>query len=88
MGVELWSHQEPDGLRLIHVSVLHVGDHGVFIGGESALEGFLHVDLPGGELPLEIWVDGAAPDSVARVAFVLTTVTEDRELLRPAAEAM
>ena len=68
--VEVCRGEVPEGLRFVHRTVLYVGGHGVEVGNENRQ--LTRLSLRPGEHPLEVWVDGASPEHVSRVAFVLT----------------
>lgn len=67
--VELWAETRPEGLRLLHTSVLYVGSAGVELG--NAEDSLIHTHVPPGEWKVEIWVDRDREDTMRRVAFVL-----------------
>jgi hypothetical protein len=67
--VEVWSAGEPEGLRCVHESVLHVGSHGVRVGDQGG--GMADLMLARGEYPLRVLVNADTPGLVSRVVFVL-----------------
>jgi hypothetical protein len=67
--VEVWSGDEPTGLRCVHENILWVANHGVFVGND---EGHMaKLMLAGGEYALRVLVDADGPDDVSRVVFAL-----------------
>jgi hypothetical protein len=68
--VEVWSGGTPDGLRLIHETVLTIGIHGVLVGNDQSQD-MTELALPEGDYPLQIWVDADTPGLVSRVIFLL-----------------
>lgn len=68
--VEVWSGDEPAGLRCVHESVLAVGSHGVIVGDDST-GGQEALVLDRGEYPIRVLVDADKPDEVSRVVFAL-----------------
>lgn len=68
--VEVWSAEEPPGLRCVHQTVLSVGSHGLLVGNdESGQTG--KVTLPRGNYPLKVLVNADTPDEVSSVVFAL-----------------
>ena len=71
--VELWGSTRPDGLELLHSSVLSVGRAGVELG--NADNSLVTACVPAGDWEIEAWVDAREASAVCRVAFVLPGLT-------------
>jgi hypothetical protein len=67
--VELWEHERPQGLHLVHTSVLGVCSEGVTVGNGQGDD--VRIPLPPSEPPLEIYTDSEEPRLVSRVVFVV-----------------
>jgi hypothetical protein len=68
--VEVWTEDEPSGLRCVHQTMLPVGSVGVNVGNHHG-GGKERLMLARGDYPLRILVDADRPDQVARVVFVV-----------------
>ena len=83
--VEVWSDDEPAGLRCIHQGVMHVGSQGVVVGNDQS-GGVTELALAAGERRLRIFADAEASRDVLRVVFALSEPDAiDAEDPRPAA---
>jgi hypothetical protein len=69
--VEVWSDDEPAGLRCIHQGVMHVGSQGVVVGNDQS-GSMTELALAAGEHRLRIFADAEASRDVSRVVFVLS----------------
>jgi hypothetical protein len=67
--VEVWIGSPPAGLRMVHASVLVVGRAGIVVGTDATPT---RLELAPGSYPVQIWVDAARPEDVARVVFALS----------------
>lgn len=68
--VEVWSGDEPTGLRCVHENILWVGNHGVFVGNDQGAH-MAKLMLARGEYALRVLVDADRPSDVSRVVFAL-----------------
>ena len=69
--VEVWSDDEPAGLRCIHQGVMHVGSQGAVVGNDQS-GSMTELALAAGEHRLRIFADAEASRDVSRVVFVLS----------------
>ncbi len=68
--VEVWTEDEPAGLHCVHQTVLAVGSVGVDIGNHHG-GGKARLMLARGDYSLRVLVDGARPEEVTRVVFLI-----------------